>query len=49
MTVSLFAAGDAAVLLIDHQVGNLGRVRSTDLDEIAGFTNDVCAALGMRR
>lgn len=34
MTVSLFAAGDAAVLLIGHQIGDLSWVRSTDLDEM---------------
>lgn len=34
MTVSLFSSGDTAVLLIDHQVGTMSWVRSTDLDEM---------------
>lgn len=34
MTVSLFSPGDTAVLLIDHQVGTMSWVRSTDFEEM---------------
>lgn len=34
MAVSLFAPGDTAVLLIDHQVGTMSWVRSIDLEEM---------------
>jgi nicotinamidase-related amidase len=34
MAVSLFSPGDTAILLIDHQVGTMSWVRSTDLEEM---------------
>jgi hypothetical protein len=34
MTVSLFSPSNTAVLLIDHQVGTMNWVRSTDLEEM---------------
>lgn len=34
MTVSLFSPSDTAILLIDHQVGTMSWVRSTDFEEM---------------
>jgi nicotinamidase-related amidase len=34
MSVTLFAPDDTAILLIDHQVGTMGWVRSIDFDEM---------------
>lgn len=34
MTAELFTAADTAVLLIDHQVGTMGWIRSADIDDV---------------